>query len=365
MEPRANFVPTICLLLVCLVVAAASVYAHDPGLSAVNLRVEGGALRAQVSFARPDIDSILLVDANRDGRVSAGELDAVRPRLDALGREAIEILIDGRAVLPTSIATTADDSGAIHFQLRFENAAGARLELRSPLLGRLPLGHKQFLTLRGEGDETMGARLLDARADRYQLDLASFLVTKERPQTFRGFLKLGVEHILLGFDHLAFLLALLMAGSKLREAAAIITSFTVAHSITLGLATFDLARLPPAIVEPLIAVSIIYVGIENLLGRGTAHRWLLTFGFGLIHGFGFATVLRELGIGDSGASAIMPLLSFNLGVEIGQLAIAALLLPVIWKLKEKPSLFPKYAPACSLLITLAGIYWLLERTVFN
>ena len=221
-------------------------------------------------------------------------------------------------------------------------------------------------SLRGADGETRGARMLDARANVYELDLAAFRESEARPATFWGFLKLGIEHILFGFDHLAFLLALLLAGSRLREAAKIITSFTVAHSITLGLATFDLVRLPPAIVEPLIAVSIIYVGIENLRGRGTSHRWLLTFGFGLIHGFGFATVLRELGIGDTGpAAAAPPLLAFNLGVELGQLAIAALFLPLLWRLRERPSFAPKYAPACSWMILLAGLYWLLERTIFS
>lgn len=349
MKSRTKHLPTICLLLVYLVVAAASAFAHDPGLSAVELHVEGAALRARLSFSRAEIEPLA-----RGGA------------LDALGREAIEIRVDGRPLAVERIATTIDaESSAIHFDLAFAPGTGERLELRSRLIERLALGHRQFLTLRGAGAETRGARLLDARANGYELDLAAFRQSEERPATFWGFLKLGIEHILLGFDHLAFLLALLLAGSKLRQAAAIITSFTVAHSITLGLATFDLARLSPAIVEPLIAGSIVYVGIENLMGRGTRHRWLLTFGFGLIHGFGFATVLRELGIGESGASAITPLLSFNLGVEIGQLAIAALLLPLLWKLRRGPSYVPKYAPACSLLIMLAGVWWLLERTIFN
>ncbi|MDX2033048.1 MAG: HupE/UreJ family protein [Blastocatellia bacterium] len=349
MKSRTKHLPTICLLLVYLVIGTAAAFAHDPGLSAIDLRVEGEALRARLSFSRAELEPL-----------------AVGGALDALGREAIEIRIDGRPVAVERVATTIDaESGAIHFELAFAPGTGRRLELRSRLIERLALGHRQFLTLRGAGAEPRGARLLDARANAYELDLAAFRQSEERPATFWGFLKLGIEHILLGFDHLAFLLALLLAGSRLREAARIITSFTIAHSITLGLATFDLVRLSPAIVEPLIAVSIVYVGIENLLGRGTSHRWLLTFGFGLIHGFGFATVLRELGIAEAGASAITPLLAFNLGVEFGQLAIAALLLPLLWKLKQRPSFVPKYAPACSLLIMLAGVYWLLERTIFD
>jgi len=121
--------------------------------------------------------------------------------------------------------------------------------------------------------------------------------------------------------------------------------------------------LPPSIVEPLIAVSIVYVGLENIFRREVKKRWLLTFGFGLIHGFGFATVLRELGIGSQGVSAVVPIFSFNLGVEIGQITIAALVLPLIWKLQQKPDFALRYAPACSLLVVLAGGWWLIERTL--
>ena len=198
--------------------------------------------------------------------------------------------------------------------------------------------------------------------DLYELELAT-LAGHTKPQTFWGFLLLGIEHILTGFDHLAFLLALLLAGSRLREALKIITSFTIAHSITLALATLNWVNLPANIVEPLIAVSIIYVGIENLFRREIKGRWLLTFAFGLIHGFGFAGVLRELGIGADG-NVVMPLLTFNLGVELGQIGIAALVLPLIWKLRQQPAFVPRYVPACSLLVALAGGYWLVQRTLF-
>jgi hydrogenase/urease accessory protein HupE len=220
------------------------------------------------------------------------------------------------------------------------------------------------VTLRGESDEAADARLLDAKSNVYDLDLAAFASSCERPQTFWGFLLLGFEHILMGFDHLAFLFVLLIAGSSFREAAKIITSFTAAHSITLALATLDLVNLSPGIVEPLIAVSILYVGLENIFRQETKRRWLLTFAFGLIHGFGFASVLRELAIGADGG-AIVPLLSFNLGVEAGQIAMAALALPLIWKLKQQPSFAIRYAPACSMLVALAGGYWLVERTLLK
>jgi hydrogenase/urease accessory protein HupE len=172
---------------------------------------------------------------------------------------------------------------------------------------------------------------------------------------------LGIEHIATGYDHLVFLLGLLVVGGTFRSVVKIVTSFTVAHSITLALATLDVIRFPATVIEPIIAASIIYVGIENLVRRDLDRRWRLAFAFGLIHGCGFASVLRELGIGANGSGVAMPLLSFNLGVELGQITLAAVVLPVIWQLRQRPAFEPRYVPACSALIALAGGYWLVER----
>ena len=145
---------------------------------------------------------------------------------------------------------------------------------------------------------------------------------------------------------------------------AIITAFTLAHSLTLGLAAMDVVRMKSAVVEPLIAASIVFVGMENLFRKGTDNgRWQIACAFGLIHGFGFAGALREAGLGVNGAPVLMPLFSFNLGVEIGQLAVAALLLPLLLVLRKSPA-GERYAfPALSSLVVLAGGWWLLERTL--
>ena len=134
--------------------------------------------------------------------------------------------------------------------------------------------------------------------------------------------------------------------------------------LTLALATLNLIRLSPRVIEPLIAVSIVYVGLENILRRDLKWRWALTFAFGLIHGCGFASALRELGIGVDGKGVAVPLLSFNLGVEIGQLAIAFVLLPLIWRFKRHPDFSRRYSPVCSVLISVAGAYWLAQRIFF-
>jgi hydrogenase/urease accessory protein HupE len=177
---------------------------------------------------------------------------------------------------------------------------------------------------------------------------------------------LGIGHILTGYDHLLFLLGLLVACRRLRTMVVIITCFTLAHSITLALAALGLVVIPSRIVEPLIAASIVFVGVENLVRREEPpHRWLLAFFFGLIHGFGFASALREAGLGQSGAALAVPLFSFNLGVELGQLGLVAVVFPLLLWLRARPAFVRVGPPVVSALVAVAGLFWLLQRTVFS
>jgi hydrogenase/urease accessory protein HupE len=176
---------------------------------------------------------------------------------------------------------------------------------------------------------------------------------------------LGVEHILTGYDHLLFLGGLLIACRSLRTMLGVVTSFTVAHSVTLALAGLGFVRLSSGIVEPLIAASIVFVGVENLWARDEPRfRWALTFAFGLIHGFGFAGVLGELGLGQGGTSLVLPLFAFNLGVEAGQLAVALVVLPLLLWLRRRGWFDKRALYATSLAVALLGAHWLAERTVF-
>src|SRR5262249_42959902 len=206
-------------------------------------------------------------------------------------------------------------------------------------------------------------QMLEAGHATLTVQLADHPLPSGGPQPFREFLSLGVEHIATGYDHLLFLLGLLIVGGSLRTALQIITSFTLAHSLTLALATVNVVNIPPKIIEPLIAASIVFVGVQNILRGGLEKRWLLTFAFGLIHGCGFASALRDLGVGAGGTSIVVPLLSFNLGVETGQLAVASVVLPCIWQCQRSPIYVRRMVPVGSGLILLAGGYWLVERTM--
>ena len=317
-----------------------TVLAHDPGLSAAEVRILPDRILAEVSFAPVDLERL--------------------PH-DDVAQHLLVIKCDQETLKLRNFTVQSTDAKSIHFILEFRNSPGTELHLSAIALDHLPRGHKQFLSVRDADGKPLTERMLSADTKDVTIPLQTNSASNS--DSFLRFLVLGIEHIFTGYDHLAFLLAVLLTGGSLLSNTRIITSFTIAHSLTLALATFGVVTLPPALVEPLIAASIVFVGIENLVRRQLARRWLVTFAFGLIHGLGFASVLRELGIGKMGLQGAIPLLSFNLGVELAQISIAALILPLVWKLQQRPSFMLKQVPALSLLITLAGLYWLLTRTL--
>lgn len=164
-----------------------------------------------------------------------------------------------------------------------------------------------------------------------------------------------------GLDHVLFILALLLRGGTWRRLLGIVTGFTVGHSITLGLASLDVVRISPSVIEPLVALTIALTAVEVFIGRFEQHRWKIATAFGLIHGFAFANTLAGLEL--SGGEAVLALLSFNVGVELGQLVIVALVAPLV-------VLAHRYAPkpagigvrVAAAAIFFAAIYWVIERT---
>jgi hydrogenase/urease accessory protein HupE len=176
--------------------------------------------------------------------------------------------------------------------------------------------------------------------------------------TIRLFVPLGIEHILTGYDHIAFLLAIIVIGLSIKEVLKVITAFTIAHSITLLLAAMEIVRLNSRFVESVIAFSICYVAVENLYKKKATYRWLIAFGFGLIHGFGFASALQELITRK--ANLLLSVVSFNAGVEIGQLMVFFVLLPILYVLKKQVR-FRIVTVGTSVCIFAVAFTWLVER----
>lgn len=152
---------------------------------------------------------------------------------------------------------------------------------------------------------------------------------------FGTFFRLGFEHILTGYDHLLFLLALIIVTKEWRSLLTVISAFTIAHSTTLILSALEIISLPPILTESLIALSIVYVGIENVVRKETKNRWIVAGSFGLIHGAGFSGHLTDILKGMLGSGNIWsPLIGFNIGIEAGQLVVIAIALPLMLLLKK-------------------------------
>jgi len=241
-----------------------------------------------------------------------------------------------------------------------------RLRVRYDLFFDLDPRHQGFAKI-DIGDGTL--REFVFRRDARVWDVAREVSALEHAGEY---LKMGVEHIFTGYDHILFLCGLLIiagiTGKRARGLRAgfvytlkIVTAFTIAHSITLISAALGLVSVPTRLSESGIALSIAYIGIENLAVGDPRYRWLLTFGFGLVHGFGFATVLREVGLPRNGL--VLSLLSFNLGVEVGQICIVALLFPLLHLVaSRRVALYERaVVQAGSGLIVLFGLLWFVER----
>jgi hydrogenase/urease accessory protein HupE len=179
---------------------------------------------------------------------------------------------------------------------------------------------------------------------------------------FLTYFGVGLEHILSGYDHLLFLVGLLVVCRRVKSVLLVITCFTVGHSVTLASAAVGWIVAPSRLIEPLIAASIIFVGVENLIRRDEPKkRWALALLFGLVHGFGFAGALRDMGFGSGGTSIVVPLFAFNLGVELGQLAVVAVLLPILLLIRTQPRLAMWDTKLISGGIATIGVIWLVAR----
>jgi hypothetical protein len=367
---------------VCLGLAAAAL-AHDPGLSSATVRLHPDKLEAILTFALKDADELAGLDTNNDGQVSAEEYAAAQERLGKTVADTFEVRFDGTLARATDIRCQLDQNNNVDVYLSIPGREFSKLAVRSKMIAGFRLDHRQYFMLQNPGGVTLAERLLSANSDTVEIQVdagpASPPATNAVPApaaettrpsapaksagpALRQFVLLGVEHIGTGYDHLLFLLALLVVTRNFRSALVVITAFTLAHSLTLAAATFNLVQLPARYTEPLIAATIVYVGVENLVRRGDPHgRWMLTFAFGLIHGFGFASVLRDVGVGARAGGVALPLFSFNLGVELGQIAVAAVVLPIIWQSRKREGFVRRGVPVCSAIVALAGAFWFVQR----
>ncbi len=266
-----------------------------------------------------------------------------------------------QAVYDTAVGSGEKYIGYARQELRFRSAAEVKqVKLSAALFLTLTKNHHTALTVSWNGVQKPFSRF-----GPFELELTPSRLNPTFWSTAGEFLVWGMYHIFIGYDHIAFLLALLLVARKLREMLKVVTSFTVAHSLTLLLSALDVIRLPTQVTESLIAASIVYVAAENYFIKAGRYRWVLTFGFGLVHGLGFASVLRER-LQDM-QSIIVPVVSFNLGVELGQITILLVALPVLVWIRKAPDEAAverrqrMLVRVGSMPILLLGLFWLIDR----
>lgn len=351
------------LAALCLAGAALTAQAHKASDAYLHLRSTPDAASLRIDVALRDLDVALDLDADGDGRLTWREVRAAWPAVEAYLRRHVEV--DACAWSSSERALERRSDGvyaALTLAGTCGNNAGPPL-FRYTVLGELDPTHRGLARVEMAG-RPAALQVLDPTKP----------ATTPAPAT--QFLREGVHHILIGADHVLFLLCLLLPSVMRREGAGwqpvrrlgqalwpvagIVTAFTLAHSITLGLAAMKWVTLAPSFIEPAIAVTIVLAAIDNLRPIFGGRRALVTFAFGLVHGFGFAGVLGELQLPPG--QFVWALLQFNLGLELGQLLIVALATSVLFALRARPR-YPRWViEGGSYAAMLIGMLWVVERT---
>jgi hypothetical protein len=330
----------------------APVQAHDLYRGESRIVIRGREVRDTLTLNLLDFPG---VDLNGDRIVSQQEFDQSFERIYEILQQHYFLRSNGPSLRVTRQRSEVFQDHVLRLELLYVFPQDViALEVHSTLNQLLGPTYVHLVTVILNGKVQEG--ILDAAHP----DAFFTSAGTSRLQTAGRFIWLGVQHIALGYDHLAFLLGLLVATASLRSLVKVITSFTVAHSITLALATFDTVVLPTRLTESLIALSIAYVAAENLIRNRAIERYRITFLFGLVHGFGFSNVLREMQL-PRGHLALS-LFSFNVGVEIGQLIFVLLLFPLIEDLIS--SGWTKLRPAVSIAVGCLAVYWFIQRAFF-
>ncbi len=352
------------VLLLCLGIEA--VHAHSPDTSYASVEFSPSTLRIEFRYDLESLARLVKIDANSDGRILESEFRAVESEVRRFLRLQVDFEINEH---PTDfgefeIARWPQGERSIPFADWNQSIVAFPFERKvREIPESVTLIFNIFEKL-GDRHKVLGVFKQPGKPA-YEVIYTFFepdflYFTDYAPSWWSQlgtFIWFGVEHIFIGYDHILFLLALII-GSKFWEVVKIVSAFTVAHTITLFLAATEIVTIPSRLVEVCIAATIVYVAIENLLREESLRRWRITFLFGLIHGFGFANVLRELGLPREGL--VRCLLAFNCGVELGQLVIVSCLWP-LWRLVSKTKRGPLIARCLSGIILACGAAWLIDR----
>jgi hypothetical protein len=363
------------VLILLLPLWVAPAYAHKPSDSYLMLSLRGDHLTGQWDIALRDFDYAIGLDADGNGEITWGEVKAKHKEIEAYALARLMIDADGaRCAMSVTEHLIDNHSDGAYEVMRFAAdcpAAPRVLTIKYTLFFDLDPQHRGLLRFEEQG--RTHTAVFSPDRETWQLEGQSVGLGSQ----FRDFFETGVWHIWTGFDHILFLCALLLPavlehrGGKWQAVASfrqalldvvkVVTAFTIAHSITLSLAVLGFIILPSRLIESTIAASVVVAALNNLYPLIEKRLWIVAFVFGLVHGLGFANVLTELALPR--VSLAVSLVSFNLGVEAGQLAIVAAFLPLAY-LSRRSWLYPRLVlGAGSLSIVAVASVWLIERSL--
>lgn len=342
--------------------AAAPAAAHPAPFSYLDVRLRAGALDVSVVIHAWDVAHELRVEPI-ERVLDPAMLRSSAGAIAALVNGRLQVMVDGAPLGPAAWSPPEPiaDRQSIRLRTSYALASPPGVITVSAYLFPYDPVHQTFVNVY-EGEELVTQAILDQTRTGFDH------ITGTRQGTFaviRKFVASGIHHILIGPDHMLFLVGLLLLGGTLRRLILVVSAFTLAHSITLSLAALNILDPPARIVEPVIALSIVFIGVDNLIVRGGRDiRGWIAFAFGFVHGFGFAGVLREMGL--ESRALVWSLLSFNLGVEIGQLFVVILVATALAALRTRSETAGRrLAFAGSIGVIAAGTFWFFERVFFS
>ena len=367
---------TLSALLLLLLVLLPTARAHKPSDSYLTVDVKAAGIEGRWDIALRDLDFALGLDADGNGELTWGEARARHAEIAAYATARLQVSADDH---PCAIEVGAQQvdghtDGAysvLPLALRCAGEAGvpSRLAITYTLFADLDPQHRGLLNLQARG--LARTAVLGPQQPTQTFELGAV----ERWSQFTDYVREGVWHIWIGLDHILFLLSLLLpsvlawqgarwlAVERARDAfwdvLRIVTSFTVAHSITLSLAVLGVIELPSRLVESVIALSVVAAALNNVKPLVFGRLWMVAFGFGLMHGFGFASVLADLGLPRQALA--LALVGFNVGVEIGQLAIVLVFLPLAYAMRRTMFYRRWIMVGGSLVIVALAAIWFAER----
>lgn len=325
------------------------VAAHQRGVSYSDISVEAGRVRYDLRIAGHDLPAL---DADGNRSIDEDEILAQYAALRGELESDLRVEVGGVRCTLRLADFIFDEEGAVIFRLRGTCPEGEPLRVGFDTLAGTGSERYNLAKIRYGG--TIVEYVFTSRDSEVVLEGSTAVLT-----TMRRFLLLGFEHIATGYDHLIFLLALLLIGGGMATLVGIVTAFTIAHSLTLALATFGVITLPERLVESAIALSIAWVALENVVFDRSHGRWRITFAFGLVHGLGFASILTAMHL--PARDLALSLLAFNVGVEVGQVGVVVVTYPLIAALQRARRRRLIVAGASWGVLALA-LYWFVERT---